>query len=99
MLPALNEMFDIATSRVNALRTHVPPLIVVLLGMCATLAALLAGYGMVTGRHRDWLHMFTFAAVVAIAFYVTLDLEYPRSGLIKLDVADQVLRDLQRSMQ
>jgi hypothetical protein len=31
--------------------------------------------------------------------FVILDLEYPRSGFIRVDAADQVLSDLRRSME
>ena len=31
--------------------------------------------------------------------YVIVDIEFPRLGLIRVDAADQVLRDLRKSMQ
>jgi hypothetical protein len=35
---------------------------------------------------------------VLAAIYLTLDLEYPRAGLIRMDPYDQVLIDLRKSM-
>jgi uncharacterized membrane protein len=49
-------------------------------------------------RRQRWLHMVGFAAVTSIAFFVILDLEFPRRGLIRVDSADQVLHELRASM-
>jgi hypothetical protein len=35
---------------------------------------------------------------MAAAVYVILDLEFPRTGLIRVDAADQLLNDLRRTM-
>jgi hypothetical protein len=37
--------------------------------------------------------------VMSLAFYVIIDLEFPRLGLIRVDAADQVLIDLANSMR
>jgi hypothetical protein len=99
VVPALNEMFDVATSRLVAVRTHVPPLIVGLLFGLAALAAILAGYGMVAREARDWLHIVVFATVMTLTIYVILDLEFPRAGLIRVDDADRVLFELRDGMR
>jgi hypothetical protein len=64
----------------------------------ALAGALLAGYGMAGGRARSWLHMVGFAAVLAGAVYVIIDLEYPRLGLIRVDAFDKALVELRDSM-
>jgi hypothetical protein len=43
--------------------------------------------------------MVGFAATVAVAVYVILDLEYPRLGLIRVDAFDQALVELRESMK
>jgi hypothetical protein len=98
LLPALNEMFDITTTRTMALRMHPPTVIFVMLFGLALASALLAGYAMGGGKKREWLHMLAFAAVVAITVYVIFDLEYPRLGLIRIGVFDQALVDVRESM-
>jgi len=65
----------------------------------ALLSALLVGYGTSANKHRSWFHHITFAFVISLSFYVILDLEYPRLGLIKVDSADQALLDVGASMR
>lgn len=98
LLPALNQMFDITTTRTMALKMHPPTVVFVMLLGLALASALLAGYAMGGGKTREWLHMLAFAAVVAITVYVILDVEYPRLGLIRIDGFDQVLVDVRASM-
>jgi hypothetical protein len=98
LLPALNEMFDITTTRTMATLMHPPAIVFVMLFGLALLASLLAGYDMAGGRTRRWLHMFGFALIMALSVYVILDLEFPRLGLIRVDAFDQALVDLRASM-
>lgn len=98
MLPALNEMIDITTTRVVATQNHPPVTIFIMLGGLSLFSALLAGYGM-SCRGRSWLHVITYAAILSITLFVILDLEYPRRGLIRVDDADRVLFELKQSMK
>jgi hypothetical protein len=99
LLPALNEMIDVTTSRTIALHTHLPPLIFALLVCVALLSSLLAGYAMAKRMDRSWLHLLLYALVVALTVYALLDLEDPRSGLIRLDAAERALTELRDSIQ
>lgn len=99
LLPAMNEMFDIAETRIQATRMHPPIIIFVMLGLLALAGALLVGYGMAGGRTRNWIHMVGFAATISVAIYVILDLEYPRLGFIRVDQFDQALVELRASMK
>lgn len=98
LLPALNEMIDITTTRTMASRSH-PPLVVFLLLAGLSLAgAMLVGYDMSPNEDRGWFHSISFAAIISLAGYVIIDLEFPRLGLIRVDSADQVLVELRKSM-
>jgi hypothetical protein len=97
-LPALNDVFDIATTRLAAVRTHPPPVVYILLCALALLGAVLVGYNGAGNRSRSLLHDVGYAVTIALAVYVILDLEYPRLGLIRVEQADQLLIDLRRSM-
>jgi hypothetical protein len=99
LLPALNQMIDITTTRTMAAQMHPPVVIFALLFGLALAAALLAGYGMAGGRSRSWVHMVGFAAVMAAAVNVIIDIEYPRLGLIQVAAFDQSLVDLRDSMK
>lgn len=98
LLPALNDMIDITTTRTMAAQMHPPAVIFGMLCALTLASALIAGYGMAGGKSRSWLYMFGFAATLALAVYVILDIEFPRSGLIRIDAIDQVLVDLRESM-
>lgn len=99
LLPALNEMIDIMNTRVTATRNHPPMVIFLLLGGLSLVGALLVGYGMSGNKERSWLHLGAFAAIMSLAIYVIVDLEFPRLGVIQVSDADQVLVELRKSMQ
>jgi len=99
LLPALNAMIDITTTRTEAARLHSPPIIWVMLGALTFACALFAGYDMASRKHLNLLHSAAFAVVLAVTVYVIIDLEYPRIGLIQMSDSDQVLVDLRESMK
>jgi hypothetical protein len=99
LLPALNNMIDIATTRTMALQIHPPRIIYVLLFSLGLICSLLAGYRMAGGQRRSWLHIFGFTVITVIIVYVILDVEYPRAGLIRLATADQLLVNVRESMK
>ncbi len=98
LLPALNSMFDIATTRGAAMKMHPPKVIYGTLAILALACSLLAGYGM-AATARSWLHTFGFAVILALAVYVIIDLEYPRGGVIRVNSFDQMLVDLRDTMK
>jgi hypothetical protein len=99
LLPAINEMLDISTTRLAATQMHPPAIIFGLLALVALVCALLAGYAMAGGASRSWIHIIGFAAVLSIAVYVIVDLEYPRLGLFKISDFDRMLVDVRASMR
>jgi hypothetical protein len=99
LLPALNQMIDITTTRTMAMQMHPPAVVFLMLAGLALLGALLAGFGMAAATTHSWVHFIAFPAIIAIAAYVTLDIEFPRFGLIKVDAFDQALAELRHSME
>jgi hypothetical protein len=99
LLPALNEMIDITTTRVMATRNHPPVAIFFMLVGIVLVSALLVGYGLSANKGRSWLHTLVFAAVLSLTTYVIIDLEFPRLGLIRVDGADIALVELRESMR
>jgi len=100
LLPALNEMFDITSSRAIAAQAHTPLVILCALAVLALFCCLLAGYGL-AGENPlgSALRMIGFALIVTLTIFVILDLDYPRVGLIRLDYADQALIDVLAGMR
>ena len=98
LLPALNEMFDITTTQHMATQNHPPAVVFLLLLVLSLIGSLLIGYEMAANRARSWLHHVAFATIMALAMYVIVDLEFPRLGLIRVNNADLVLKELQQSM-
>ena len=100
LLPVLNNMIDITTTRRGALdEMHPPRIIYALLFGLGLLGWLLAGYRMAIGRNRRWLHILGFTAITVIIVYVILDVEYPSTGLIRLEAADQLLVDVRDNIR
>ncbi len=99
LLPAVNAMIDITTTRTVAAQTHPPFIIFVMLFGLALISSFFVGHGMAEGKTRNWLHIIGFAGVFAISVYVILEIEFPRMGLIRVDAVDQVLVELRESMK
>jgi hypothetical protein len=98
ILPALNSMFDIVTSRTAATRMHPPAAVWMMLGGLTVVCSLLAGYGSGSAP-RNWLHILTFTTILSLTLYVIIDMEFPRVGFIRVDAMDQVLQDVRDSMR
>jgi hypothetical protein len=99
LLPALNEMFDVTTTRTAAVRMHPPTTIFALLVVVFLLCSLLGGYSMAARAQRSWLHILTFLSILTLTFYTIIDVEFPRQGLIRVDDFDGILRNVLNSMK
>ncbi len=99
ILPALNAMADITTTRLVATQTHPPKIVFFMLFGLALVVSLLAGYGMSSSKTRQWLHVLAFSAAITVTIYVIMDVEYPRRGLIRIDAVDQLLVDVLDGMK
>ena len=98
LLPALNEMFDMATTRTITAQLHPPPIIYGMLAILVMAGATLTGYDMGAGKSSRWFHALAFVVVISLAIYVILDFEFPRIGLIRIRGLDQVFVELRQSM-
>jgi len=99
LLPALNQMFDIVTTRAMAIRTHPPLIVFIMLAILALASAFLAGHGMAGSQVRSWLHSIGFALILTVTVYVIMDMEFPRLGFVRVDSFDQVLVELRQGMK
>lgn len=99
LMPALNEMIDVTAERTMAAKSHTPSIIFILLLILALFSSAMAGYAMSKSGWRNAFHWVVFAAVISVTVYVIIDLEFPRLGMIRLDVADEVLIQLRDSIR
>ena len=98
VLPPVNEMFDLSTTRYMAARQHPPVAVFLMLGLLVLVSGLMAGYGMAKAVRQSALHLFGFAALMALSVYLILDIEYPRLGIIRIHSFDQAMIELRASM-
>jgi hypothetical protein len=98
VMPALNEMIDLTTTRTVFAQTHPPTVIFALLYLLLLVSALLLGFDQ-AAHPRPLVHSTAFTAIMAVSVFVILNLEYPRLGFIGLEATDQVLVDLRRTME
>ena len=97
--PALNNMIDISTTRTVALYIHPPTIIYGLLLGAALISALLMGYRIGGAQRRSWVHILGFTTMTVIVAYVTLDIEYPRTGFFRLNDTDAFLIQVRQHMK
>ena len=87
VLPPVNEVIDLHSTRLAAANKHIPYLVLALLVACSALALGVMGYGCgVAGRLRAPL-TYSLAFLIGTALWVTIDLDYPRRGVIRLNDA------------
>lgn len=86
MIPALNAMFDIVTTRTAATMDKVPEVIYYLLFLISLTAALVVGYS--GGVKPDWTMVISFSLMISMTVYLIIDLDRPRRGVITMDTAN-----------
>jgi hypothetical protein len=89
VLPSCNDVFDELGANLAAVRRHLPLPMLLLLVASGMLTLGAVGFGRGIGNARTpWLER-CFALLVAATLWMTIDLDYPRVGLIRMD--DQAL--------
>jgi hypothetical protein len=96
LLPALNSMIDICSTRTAIRQIHQPNIIFIVMILQALVCSLIAGFGMSLRKSRSWIHLLGFTLVMLITIIVIIDLEYPRVGFIRIDALDVLLSDLRK---
>lgn len=97
VLPPLNEVIDLHASHLSLAQRRLPmPIMTVLLGTAA-LSLILVGAGNGLAGRRLPLLADIYALVLTVALWMTIDLDYPRQGLIQ--VSSQPLVDALAAMK
>ncbi len=85
VLPPVNEVIDLHATRLAAMRRHLPFAIMALLVACALIAIATVGYGCGLAGQRTFRLTTSLGLLIATVLWITLDLDYPRRGLIRID--------------
>jgi hypothetical protein len=70
-----------------------------MLALAVGASSILAGFSISANGVRNWAYVITFAVVSGAALYVTIDYEFPRVGLVRLDPVDRVLVETLEKMK
>ena len=98
VLPTFSAMFDIVDAERMGQRVHQPIAIFIMLIMTAMASAIIAGYGLASGKTRNWLFMIGAAATISTVAYIIIELESPRYGLIRVNGTNAELIALRETM-
>jgi len=96
MVPALNEMIDIVTTRNAARHATVPDSILWMLFVLCLVSSFLVGYNR-NEIAASWVVIIVFALMISASIFIILDLDRPSQGLITLEEANKNIISL-RSM-
>lgn len=97
MIPALNDVFDIVTTRNTGIRNKVPDIIFwVLMLLCLT-AAFTMGY--TDDKRADIVMNLGFAIMISLSLYLILDLDRARRGVINIGFVQQEIVNLRSMLQ
>lgn len=92
LIPALNDMIDITTTRRAAGEATIPDSIMYFLFILCFCSSFLLGYEF---KNRiDWVVVIGFAVILSATVFNIIDLDRPRSGLIDMDNPNQKIIEL-----
>ncbi len=94
MLPALNAMFDSALKSNMVLNSKVPETIVYLSFIFSVIISFFIGYNSGLEKKINPKFIIGFCFLICVVIYITLDLDRPRRGLIKLDEEISLMQKL-----
>lgn len=84
-MAALNEMFDVQTTRISARRNHVPQVVLLLLDLLAIFSLGSVGYGGGLAHLARSGAALVLAALICMVILIIMDLDRPDRGLIQSD--------------
>ncbi len=99
LLPVLNEVFDLASSRNILTETKTPLAIMVLLSSLAMLCSFLVGRSIAHHGRNGQAYASVFILAITAAMVLVIDLDSARTGLIRIDEVDSLLRSTLMSLE
>lgn len=92
LIPALNTMIDLTSTRRAAGEATIPDSILYFLFALCLSASFLLGYDY--KNKFDWIVVTGFSLMLSITVFTIIDLDRPRSGLINMDVPNEKIKEL-----
>ena len=96
MVPALNEMLDSSNANNYGEKFRVPDPIIILLFALSMVCAFFVGYQYPAKGWFNWTITTGFCFLCSMVIYITLDLDRPRTGLIRTHASHQAIVELVR---
>ncbi len=81
---SLNEVIDVEAKRSQAMNSHVPLAVMVMLFVSAAFSALFIGYMYGDAGQRNLFATAVATALFSLVIMIIIDLDHPRAGLVKL---------------
>ena len=97
LVPALNAMIDITTTRRAAGEATIPDSIMYFLFILCFCSAFLLGYD--SKGKIDWIVLMGLAVMLSSTVFTIIDLDRPRSGLINMDRPTQKIIELREMFE
>ena len=83
-IQSLNELISASGTRNEALKRHVPDIVILLMLVTSVMTAITLGYASGIAGHRVTLAAFVLMVLIALVVYLILDLDRPRRGSIRV---------------
>jgi len=96
MIPALNSMIDITTTRQYGELIHLPDTIIYLLFLLSVVCSFYIGYIFSRKEKFDWMLAILFCLLTSMVVFVIFDLDRSRRGFIKLDQMNNAIVELKQ---
>lgn len=90
ILPPVNEVIDLHTTHMASINRHLPLLALGTLLISATVSLGVMGFSAGLSKKRNHGVTLALAFLVAMTLWITIDLDYPRRGLIRISEAPMV---------
>jgi hypothetical protein len=87
VLDPVNDLIDLHSTRVATGKKHLPGVVLGLLIACSVLAIAVIGYSSGLGGRRRVPLTASLTILVAASLWITIDLDHPRAGLLRLSDA------------
>jgi hypothetical protein len=95
MLPELNDMIDVVTTREALRNAKVPDSITWLLIILSLLGSSIIGYSK-TEKKNDWIILAIYSLMTVFTVYTIIDLDRARQGFIKTDMENKKIVELRK---